>query len=211
MRPWGVLRAGGRVLRLASSGLPRRPQSIRPRAPLPPFRARRTGARAFRYDKIGSAPDGASGQPCIASGQDGAKSEQFLHFLRNRHAASPPRQEAATVERDARPADPALPASAPADADLSVLNRRQFLQHAGTLAGGALLAQALPPLQLLQTLSTVANPLEAYPDRAWERVYRDQYRYDSSFTFVCSPNDTHHCRLRAFVRNGVIVRIEQNY
>lgn len=73
-----------------------------------------------------------------------------------------------------------------------------------------LLAEVLP-LQLLQKLSTVTNPLESYPDRGWERVYRDQYRYDRSFTFVCSPNDTHHCRLRAFVRNGVIVRIEQNY
>jgi len=29
--------------------------------------------------------------------------------------------------------------------------------------------------------------------------------------FVCAPNDTHNCRLRAFVRNGVFVRSEQNY
>ena len=92
----------------------------------------------------------------------------------------------------------------------SKLGRREFLQRTGELAGAALLAEVLP-LQLLQKLSTVTNPLESYPDRGWERVYRDQYRYDRSFTFVCSPNDTHHCRLRAFVRNGVIVRIEQNY
>ena len=46
---------------------------------------------------------------------------------------------------------------------------------------------------------------------AWERVYHDQYRYDSSFTWVCSPNDTHACRIRAFVRNGVVMRVEQNY
>jgi len=57
----------------------------------------------------------------------------------------------------------------------------------------------------------VDNPLAAYPERDWEKLYRDQYRYDSSFTFVCAPNDTHNCRLRAFVRNGVIVRIEQAY
>ncbi|MFO0733316.1 MAG: twin-arginine translocation signal domain-containing protein [Nitrospiraceae bacterium] len=43
------------------------------------------------------------------------------------------------------------------------------------------------------------------------RVYHDQYRYDSSFTWVCSPNDTHACRIRAFVRNGVVMRVEQNY
>jgi hypothetical protein len=28
---------------------------------------------------------------------------------------------------------------------------------------------------------------------------------------VYSPNDTHACRMRAFVRNGVVMRIEQNY
>src|SRR3972149_3925660 len=90
------------------------------------------------------------------------------------------------------------------------LLRREFLQRSGTIVGGALLSQALP-LNLLRPLATVDNPLAAYPDRGWEKVYRDQYRYDSSFTFVCSPNDTHHCRLRAFVRNGVIMRIEENY
>ena len=90
------------------------------------------------------------------------------------------------------------------------LLRREFLQLSGTVVGGALLAQALP-LNLLKPLATVDNPLAAYPDRGWEKVYRDQYRYDSHFTFVCSPNDTHHCRLRAFVRNGVVMRIEQNY
>jgi nitrate reductase alpha subunit len=57
----------------------------------------------------------------------------------------------------------------------------------------------------------IDNPLEFYPTRDWEKVYRDQYRYDSSFTYVCSPNDTHACRLRAFVRNGVVIRMEQNY
>ena len=57
----------------------------------------------------------------------------------------------------------------------------------------------------------VANPLLEYPSRDWEKIYRDQYAYDSSFEFICAPNDTHMCRLRAFVRNGVVVRIEQNY
>jgi hypothetical protein len=55
------------------------------------------------------------------------------------------------------------------------------------------------------------NPLESYPNRDWEGVYRDQYSYDDSFTWVCSPNDTHACRLRSFVKNGVVLRTEQNY
>jgi len=53
--------------------------------------------------------------------------------------------------------------------------------------------------------------LEAYPARDWEKVYRDQYRFDRTFTWVCAPNDTHMCRMRAFVRNGVMIRSEQPY
>ena len=93
---------------------------------------------------------------------------------------------------------------------MPILSRRDFLK----LSGGAALSAALvgAPLewQALQPVN-VDNPLAAYPDREWEQVYRDQYQYDSSFTFVCSPNDTHACRLRAFVRNGIILRCETNY
>jgi nitrate reductase alpha subunit len=58
---------------------------------------------------------------------------------------------------------------------------------------------------------SVENPLGTYPDRGWEKIYLDQYRYDSTFTWICAPNDTHMCRLKAFVRNGVMIRSEQNY
>jgi nitrate reductase alpha subunit len=50
------------------------------------------------------------------------------------------------------------------------------------------------------------NPLARYPDREWERVYRDLWRYDSKFTFLCAPNDTHNCILNAYVKSGVITR-----
>ncbi|CAG0935936.1 nitrate reductase / nitrite oxidoreductase, alpha subunit [Thermoflexales bacterium] len=88
------------------------------------------------------------------------------------------------------------------------LTRRDFLK----LSGAAALTAAANEIgwRLLQPIS-VTNPLAAYPARDWEKIYRDQYRYDSSFTYVCSPNDTHACRLRAFVRNGIILRSEQNY
>ncbi|MCL4845142.1 MAG: molybdopterin-dependent oxidoreductase [Acidobacteria bacterium] len=56
-------------------------------------------------------------------------------------------------------------------------------------------------------LSAPDNPLASYPDRGWERVYRDLWKYDSTFTFTCAPNDTHNCLLNAYVRNGVVVRI----
>jgi len=87
-------------------------------------------------------------------------------------------------------------------------DRRQFLKSC-LIAGGGLLhgdtrARALEPLDQ-------NNPLGSYPDRGWEQVYLDQYKTDGSFTWVCSPNDTHMCRLRAFVRNGVIIRSEQDH
>ena len=56
-------------------------------------------------------------------------------------------------------------------------------------------------------LQAIENPLAAYPDRDWEKAYRDLWKYDSTFTFLCAPNDTHNCILNAYVRYGVITRI----
>ncbi|MDO8644492.1 MAG: twin-arginine translocation signal domain-containing protein, partial [bacterium] len=90
------------------------------------------------------------------------------------------------------------------------LSRRKFLKVAGLgTAATAFLSSSV--YAFLKPIVGIENPLEFYPDRDWEKVYRDQYRYDSSFTFVCSPNDTHACRVRAFVRNGILIRTEQNY
>jgi nitrate reductase alpha subunit len=93
------------------------------------------------------------------------------------------------------------------------ISRREFLVAAagGTAAVSALLLSTRrSPLALLEPVD-VADPLAAYPARDWEAVYRDEYRYDRAFTFVCSPNDTHSCRLRAVVRNGIVMRTEQAY
>ncbi len=89
------------------------------------------------------------------------------------------------------------------------LSRRDFLK-ATAVTGGALAAGGVT-LSWLRPAEAVDNPLALYPTRDWEELYRDQYRYDSSFTFVCSPNDTHACRLRAYVRNGIFLRTEANY
>lgn len=86
------------------------------------------------------------------------------------------------------------------------MDRRKFLKIAGGAAAGSLL-----DLHFLEAQQDIPNPLQHYPNRDWEKVYRDQYRYDRTFTYVCAPNDTHNCRLRAFVRNDVLVRIEQGY
>ncbi|MDO8136563.1 MAG: molybdopterin-dependent oxidoreductase [Candidatus Brocadiales bacterium] len=89
------------------------------------------------------------------------------------------------------------------------ISRRDFLKYTGVATGGAM-ASSLR-LRYLEAQEEIPNPLEHYPDRSWEDVYRDQYKYDRTFTFCCVPNDTHNCRLKAFVRNGVVTRIEQNY
>jgi nitrate reductase alpha subunit len=89
------------------------------------------------------------------------------------------------------------------------LSRRRFIETCLSATGAALVASG--PQAWAFTPVSVENPLGIYPDREWEKVYLDQYRYDSTFTWVCAPNDTHMCRLRAFVRNGVMLRSEQNY
>src|SRR5438128_379126 len=77
------------------------------------------------------------------------------------------------------------------------LPRRQFMKaSARTIVALAIADKALA-LTALQPVIEVGNPLGEYPDRSWERVYHDQYRYDSSFTYVCTPTDMHACRVRA--------------
>ncbi|RMF72432.1 MAG: molybdopterin oxidoreductase, partial [Acidobacteria bacterium] len=91
-------------------------------------------------------------------------------------------------------------------------SRRRFLcQVASAGLGTALFSShALRALDGLRPLY-VGNPLWHYPNRDWERVYRDLYRSDSSFVFLCAPNDTHNCLLRGFVKNGVVTRIAPTY
>ncbi len=89
------------------------------------------------------------------------------------------------------------------------ISRRDFLKGFMTVGGGVLFSSdvrlwAFDP-------EDFANPLASYPNRGWERIYRDQYKYDSKFSWVCSPNDTHACRCSAYVRNGVVTRLGAEY
>ncbi len=83
------------------------------------------------------------------------------------------------------------------------LTRREFLESVAAGGFGAFVAS----VTAAWGLDAVENPLARYPDREWERVYRDLWRYDSTFTFLCAPNDTHNCLLNAYVRSGVVTRI----
>ncbi len=88
-------------------------------------------------------------------------------------------------------------------------SRRNFLKGCLAAGGGALIGSGVK-LWAFEA-ADVANPLAAYPHRDWEKIYRDQYGYDSTFSWVCSPNDTHSCRCLAYVRNNVITRLGSEY
>jgi nitrate reductase alpha subunit len=85
------------------------------------------------------------------------------------------------------------------------ITRREFLQSAAVVTG-VIAASNLLSLSILRPAHAIGNPLEYYPNRDWERLYRDIYAYDDSYIFMCTPNCTHNCYLRAFVKNGVVTR-----
>ncbi|KWT84149.1 molybdopterin-dependent oxidoreductase [Candidatus Magnetominusculus xianensis] len=94
------------------------------------------------------------------------------------------------------------------------ISRRKFLKATSgvfmlSVLGGA---EALA-MNAFEPAKGVENPMKHYPDRNWEKVYRDIYKPDSSYIFTCTPNCTHNCYLRAYVKNGVVVRVgpSQNY
>jgi len=92
------------------------------------------------------------------------------------------------------------------------VSRRSFLRMAGLVGLGSVAApQDLFAAYDFLAPVAVANPLADYPNRGWEQQYRDLYKTDDHFHFLCAPNDTHNCLLRAYTKNGVIVRIEPSY
>jgi len=94
------------------------------------------------------------------------------------------------------------------------LSRRRFMELSAAFGAAVLAAPQTAwskALGGLVPITGVEDPLHYYPARDWESIYRDQYHYDRSFAWVCAPNDTHMCRMRGYVRNGILVRSEQNY
>jgi nitrate reductase alpha subunit len=90
------------------------------------------------------------------------------------------------------------------------MDRREFLRWLGVGAGASSAELGLP-LRLLAAADPDQNPLAGAVARDWESIYRDQYKYDATFDWVCSPNDTHACRVRAYVRNGIVTRLGSTY
>jgi len=94
------------------------------------------------------------------------------------------------------------------------LSRRSFLRKAGAAGAAIALAElfVFDPWQLEATEPVVVgDPFVVFPDRDWEKAYRDLFQTDSDYVFTCAPNDTHNCLLKAHVKNGVVVRISPTY
>jgi nitrate reductase / nitrite oxidoreductase, alpha subunit len=95
------------------------------------------------------------------------------------------------------------------------ISRRRLLAMfpplAAAVVGAGLGSGPLPGFTMLRPAAGQENPLEQYPDRDWERVYRDLYTPDSQFHYLCAPNDTHGCLLKANVKNGVVVYADPSF
>jgi len=83
------------------------------------------------------------------------------------------------------------------------ITRREFLARMSAAGFGVFVLSSTNAWGL----ESIENPLAVYPNRDWEKVYRDLWKYDSTYTFTCAPNDTHNCLLKAYVRDGVVTRI----
>ncbi len=100
----------------------------------------------------------------------------------------------------------------------SKVSRRRFLQVGGVLSALGLGAaySVTKGTGILQTLAPVEatfvdNPIDHYPTRGWEDLYRDQYSYDYKARAMCTPNCTHSCDTTVYIRDGVAIRCEQSY
>jgi len=89
------------------------------------------------------------------------------------------------------------------------VTRRTFMRMCGLSL--ATVANLGASFRVFEPVVSVDNPLSYYPNRDWERQYRDIYRSESTTTFLCAPNDTHNCLLTGHIKNGVMTHIEPTY
>src|SRR6266508_186504 len=97
--------------------------------------------------------------------------------------------------------------------DKGTLTRRGFL---GLLGGGAaaLLAGIAgcptgPREGAGPAEPTDFDPLDFYPYRGWESLYREQFKWDKVVRSTHSANCTGSCSWMVYVKDGVMVREEQ--
>jgi nitrate reductase alpha subunit len=95
------------------------------------------------------------------------------------------------------------------------ISRRDFLRVSSAVSLATLLGLDLPEevlaFKFIEPITPGINPLEQYPSREWEDVYRDIYTPDSSFVFTCAPNCTFVCLLKAHVKGGYVIYVDPSY
>ena len=94
--------------------------------------------------------------------------------------------------------------------DRKTLTRRGFLALAG--AGGLGLLVGLPGMREPETghgEPVDFDPLDRYPYRGWESLYREQFKWDKVVRSTHSANCTGSCSWMVYVKDGVMLREEQ--
>lgn len=97
--------------------------------------------------------------------------------------------------------------------DSRPMTRRGFLGLVG--GGAAALLAGLPGCQKRQAAPTLLfdvsdfDPLDTYPYRSWESLYRDQFQWDKVVRSTHSANCTGSCSWMVYVKDGVMIREEQ--
>lgn len=95
-----------------------------------------------------------------------------------------------------------------------VISRRDFLSMIPVAYAGVLLS-TLPKevlaLQYIGPIDPTINPLQTYPNRDWEKLYRDLYTPDLQYNYLCAPNDTHGCLLTASVKNEFVMYVDPSF
>lgn len=97
---------------------------------------------------------------------------------------------------------------------LRPVTRRSFLKlipPAAAAAAAATLPSVVFAGHHLRPIDQDLNPLATYPNRGWESVYRELYGGDTTFHYLCAPNDTHGCLLKAQAKNGVVKWVDPSY
>ncbi len=95
--------------------------------------------------------------------------------------------------------------------DRATVTRRGFLALLG--GGGAALVAGLVgcprPEHGGELETTEFDPLDTYPYRGWESLYREQFKWDRVVRSTHSANCTGSCSWMVYVKDGVMVREEQ--
>lgn len=89
------------------------------------------------------------------------------------------------------------------------ISRRDFLKITAALGGAAALSQVTQVTDILSEsrfFKEIVNPKLEYPNRDWEKLYRDMWQYDKVARSTHGVNCTGSCSWYVYVKDGIVVR-----